>query len=41
MTTSRHEILLDGAAYYEGGGEPPAAREVVLADVGRLIAEIF
>ncbi|HEY4343707.1 MAG TPA: class A beta-lactamase [Parvibaculum sp.] len=29
------------AAYYEGGGEPPAARDAVLADVGRLIAETF
>jgi len=29
------------AAYYEGGGEPPAARDAVLADVGRLVAEIF
>lgn len=35
----RAPILL--AAYYEGGGEIPAARDAVLADVGRLVAEIF
>lgn len=29
------------AAYYEGGGEPPEARDAVLADVGRVIAGSF
>lgn len=29
------------AAYYEGGGEPPAARDAVLAEVGRIAADVF
>ncbi|MGB3808876.1 MAG: class A beta-lactamase [Parvibaculum sp.] len=35
--TGRAPVLV--AAYYEGGGEPPDARDAVLADIGRLIVK--